>query len=103
LQDLSAIEALPDFRRLMRVACHRLGALTNQTELGRGAALSQVTAHRYLNLLEVSYLLVRLPAYSVNLTKRLVKSPNFTGEIQELQCIWQKVTSLAANTSRTLC
>jgi predicted AAA+ superfamily ATPase len=103
LQDLSAIEALPDFRRLMRVACHRLGALTNQTELGRDAALSQVTAHRYLNLLEVSYLLVRLPAYSVNLTKRLVKSPNFTGEIQELQCIWQKVTSLAANTSRTLC
>ncbi len=75
LQDLSAIGALPDFRRLMRIACHRLGGLVNQTELGRDAALSQVTAHRYLNLLEVSYLLVRLPAYSVNRTKRLVKSP----------------------------
>lgn len=75
LQDLSAIEALPDFRRLMRVACHRLGGMVNQTELGRDAALSQVTAHRYLNLLEVSYLLVRLPAFSVNRTKRLVKSP----------------------------
>jgi predicted AAA+ superfamily ATPase len=75
LQDLSSIEALPDFRRLMRVACHRLGGMVNQTELGRDAALSQVTAHRYLNLLEVSYLLVRLPAYSVNRTKRLVKSP----------------------------
>jgi hypothetical protein len=31
--------------------------------------------HRYLNLLETSYLLVRLPAYAVNRTKRLIKSP----------------------------
>lgn len=31
--------------------------------------------HRWLNLLEISYLLVRLPAYSVNRTKRLIKSP----------------------------
>ena len=31
--------------------------------------------HGYLNRLEVSYLLVRLPAYAVNKTKRLVKSP----------------------------
>ena len=31
--------------------------------------------HRYLNLLETSYLLVRLSPYAVNRTKRLVKSP----------------------------
>ena len=31
--------------------------------------------HRYLNLLETSYLLVRIPAYSVHRTKRLVKAP----------------------------
>ena len=31
--------------------------------------------HRWLNLLETSYLLVRLPAYAVNRTKRLIKSP----------------------------
>ena len=75
LQDLSAIAALPDFRRLMRAACLRLGQLVNQTELGRDAALPQPTVHRYLNLLETSYLLVRLPAYAVNRTKRLIKSP----------------------------
>ena len=75
LQDLSAIAALPDFRRLMRTACLRLGQLVNQTELGRDAALPQPTVHRYLNLLETSYLLVRLPAYAVNRTKRLIKSP----------------------------
>ena len=38
-------------------------------------ALPQPTVHRYLNLLETSYLLVRLPAYAVNRTKRLIKSP----------------------------
>lgn len=75
LQDLSAISALPDFRRLMRAASLRLGQLVNQTELGRDVALSQPTVNRYLNLLETSYLLVRLEAYSVNRTKRLIKSP----------------------------
>src|SRR5438034_2050666 len=75
LQELSAIAALPDFRRLMRAACLRLGQLVNQTELGRDVALPQPTVHRYLNLLETSYLLVRLSAYAVNRTKRLIKSP----------------------------
>ena len=75
LQELSSIVALPDFRRLMRAVCLRLGQLVNQTELGRDVALAQPTVHRYLNLLETSYLLVRLPAYAVNRTKRIIKSP----------------------------
>lgn len=75
LQDLASISGLPDFRRLMRAACLRLGSLVNQTELGRDVALPQPTVHRYLNLLETSYVLVRLPAYAVNRTKHLIKSP----------------------------
>src|SRR5271156_494477 len=75
LQDLASIGTLPDFRRLMRAACLRMGQLVNQTELGRDVALPQPTVHRWLNLLETSYLLVRLPAYAVNRTKRLIKAP----------------------------
>ena len=75
LSDISSVAALPDFRRLMRMTCLRIGQLVNQTELGRDAALSQPTVHRYLNLLETSYMLVRVPAYAVNRTKRLIKSP----------------------------
>lgn len=75
LQTLSSITALPDFRRLMRAACFRLGQLVNQTELARDVALPQPTVHRYINLLETSFLLVRVPAYAVNRTKRLMKSP----------------------------
>jgi uncharacterized protein len=75
LQDLASIGTLPDFRRLMRAACLRMGQLVNQTELGRDIALPQPTVHRWLNLLETSYLLVRLPSYAVNRTKRLIKAP----------------------------
>jgi predicted AAA+ superfamily ATPase len=59
----------------MRAACFRLGQLVNQTELARDVALAQPTVHRYLNLLETSFLLVRVPAYAVNRTKRLIKTP----------------------------
>ncbi len=75
LQDLANIDALPDFRRLMRATALRVGQLVNQTELGRDVGLPQPTVHRYLNLLETSFLIVRIPAYSVNRTKRLIKSP----------------------------
>lgn len=75
LQHLALISALPDFRRLMRAAALRLGQLVNQAELGRDVSLPQATVHRWLNLLETSYLLVRLPAYAVNRTKRLIKAP----------------------------
>ena len=72
---LSAIQALPEFRRLMRAVCLRIGGLLNQTELGRDVGLPQPTVHRYLAMLETSYQLVRLPAYAVNRTKRLIKAP----------------------------
>lgn len=72
---VSSIANLPDLRRLMRAVCLRIGQLTNQTELARDVALPQATVHRWLNVLEASYQLVRLPAYSVNRTKRLIKTP----------------------------
>ena len=75
LQQLSIISALPDFQRLVRAICFRLGGLSNQTDLSRDTSIPQPTVHRYLNLLETSCLLVRLTPYFVNRTKRLVKSP----------------------------
>ena len=75
LQMLSSLSSLPDFRRLMRAATLRLGSLVNQTEMSRDTGIKQPTVHRWLNLLEASYLMVRIPAYSVNRTKRLIKSP----------------------------
>ena len=75
LQDIASISALADFRRLMGLVALRLGQILNQSELGRDAALSQPTVHRYLNLLETSYQLVRVPAFARSRSKRLIKSP----------------------------
>jgi len=75
LQELSTVTSLVDFRRLMRAACLRLGNLVQQTEMGRDVGLPQSTVHRHLALLETSYQLVRVPAYAVNRTKRLLKTP----------------------------
>jgi len=75
LQDLSAISALPEFRRLMVAASHRIGQLLNQTDLGRDVALPQPTVRRYLNLLETSYIIVKLQPFARNRSKRLIKSP----------------------------
>ncbi|HKB16287.1 MAG TPA: ATP-binding protein [Planctomycetota bacterium] len=75
LQDVASISALADFRRLMRLAALRIGAVLNQADLARDADLSHPTAHRYLNLLETSFQVVRVPAFARSRTKRLVKSP----------------------------
>ena len=75
LQAVSTVASLPDFRRLLRAAALRVGLIVSQTELGRDVALPQPTVHRYLNLIETSYLLQRLPAFRVNRTSRLIKSP----------------------------
>jgi predicted AAA+ superfamily ATPase len=73
--DLSPIESIPEFRRLMRVAALHVGTLLNQSELARQTAIPQSTVQRYVNLLETSYQLVRLPPYAVSRTRRLVRSP----------------------------
>jgi len=75
LQEVASIGELVDFRRLMRLASLRVGKVLNQTDLARDAGLSQPTAHRYLNLLETSFQIARIPPYAVSRTKRLVKAP----------------------------
>ena len=75
LQTMASIGNLVDFRRLMRAACLRLGAMINQAEIGRDTRIPRPTVQRYLNLLETSFQLVRLQPYSVNRTKRLIRTP----------------------------
>ena len=75
LRQLSQIESLPDFRRVMRALALRSGQLLNQTGISREIGVSQPTIHRYIKLLETTFLFQRLPAFSLNRTKRLVKSP----------------------------
>lgn len=75
LRQLSQIGDLLDFRQVMELLALRSGQLLNQSEVARDAQVSQPTVHRYLNILEATYLFERLPAYTASRTARLLKSP----------------------------
>lgn len=75
LQQLASIDNLVGFQRLTRAAALRVGNLMNQADLARDVGVPPTTAQRYLHLLETSFHLLRVEAYAVNRTKRLVKAP----------------------------
>lgn len=75
LRQISQIESLVDFRRVMALLALRTGQLLNQSDLARDAGLAQPTVHRYLNLLEATHLFERVPAHGGSHTTRLLKSP----------------------------
>ena len=64
-----------DLLRLMRAACTALGQVEHQAAWAQTTGLSTSTVSRWVDLLEVTYQLVRIPAYSVNRTSRLTKKP----------------------------
>ena len=75
LRELSQVDSLIDFRRVMQVLALRTGNILNQADVAKDSRISHPTTHRYIKLLEVSNIISRIPAFSVNRTKRLVKSP----------------------------
>ena len=75
LRQLSRIEHLSEFGRLMSLALLRSGGVLNRSDLAADAGLDHKSASRYLGLLEVAYQIALLPPYFVNVGKRLVKAP----------------------------
>ncbi len=73
--DLSRIENITQMPNLLTLLAARTGGLLNTEELSRSIKLSSVTLQRYLDLLRTLFLVHFLPAWSGNLSKRLVKSP----------------------------
>lgn len=75
VRDLADIEGLTQLPRLLNLVAARTATLMNFAELSRSMGLPQTTLKRYLALLEATFLVRRLPPWSGNLGKRLVKSP----------------------------
>lgn len=75
VRQLSQITNLVAFRTLAQLVALRTGQVLVISTLGRDAKLNSVTAGRYLDLLETSFLLRRLPPFLKNRSSRLVKSP----------------------------
>ncbi|MCY3852423.1 MAG: ATP-binding protein [Gammaproteobacteria bacterium] len=75
VRQLSEIRNLSSFQRFVRLCAGRVGQLTDLSALGADAGISHTTARHWLEILEASYLIFRLPPFHANLRKRLVKSP----------------------------
>jgi len=63
------------FQRFLQLCAGRTAQLLNLSALASDAGISQPTARNWLSVLETSFIVFRLPAYSGNLRKRLVKMP----------------------------
>lgn len=75
IRDLSNIEGLTELPHLLSLLAARSSSLLNFAELSRSIGIAQTTLKRYMALLETTFLIQMLPAWSANLGKRLVKSP----------------------------
>lgn len=75
VRDLADIEGLTQLPRLLHLIAVRSSSLMNYAELSRSMGIPQTTLKRYLALLEATFLARRLPPWSGNLSKRLVKAP----------------------------
>jgi predicted AAA+ superfamily ATPase len=81
VRDLAQVGDLAAFGRLLRSASLRVGGLLNQAELGRDAGVTQTTAQRWLSILETTFAIHLLPAFSESRTKRIIKAPKlFVGD-----------------------
>jgi hypothetical protein len=74
VRDLAHIEGLTAMPRLLSLLATRATSLLNFAELSRAIAMPQSTLKRYIAILETTFLVQPLPAWSGNLSKRLVKS-----------------------------
>lgn len=61
-------------RNMLSMLAHLHGGLLNVSALAASLGISHPTVNKYLELLEGSFLIRRLPPYFVNLGKRLTKS-----------------------------
>ena len=75
VRDIANVQGLRELPRLLRLAADRATGLLNFADLARDAALPQTTLQRYWALLEATFLVRSLPAWTANLGTRLVKSP----------------------------
>jgi len=75
VRDIASIAGLAELPHLLALIATRTAALVNFAELSRASGIPQSTLKRYMSLLEATFLVQTLPAWSGNLGKRLTRSP----------------------------
>jgi uncharacterized protein len=75
VRTLARITDLNDFQRFLGLCAGRSGQVLNYSALASDCGISQPTAKAWLSILEASFLVYILPAWSGNIRKRLTRSP----------------------------
>jgi predicted AAA+ superfamily ATPase len=75
IRDLANIDRLSEMPRLLHLLAARTGGLLNYAGLATGLSVPQSTVKRYVGLLEAVFLIHLLPAWTSNLSGRVIKSP----------------------------
>lgn len=75
VREIANIEGLTELPRLLAQLATRASGILNLADISRGINIPQSTLKRYMTLLETTFLLGTLPAWSSNLGKRLAKAP----------------------------
>lgn len=75
VRTLANIGDLTAFQRFLALCAGRTGQLLNYSSLAADCGISQPTAKAWFSVLEASFVAFRLPAWSGNLRKRLIKMP----------------------------
>jgi uncharacterized protein len=75
IRDLANIEGMAQLPRLLALLAARSANLLNLSDIGNSAKIPYTTLQRYMALLEATFLVKLIPAWSNNLTNRFVKAP----------------------------
>ena len=75
--ELESIKYPIKIRDLLRLLAFQVGSQVSVHELGKQLALNRETVERYIYLLEQSFVIYRLSAFSRNLRKEVAKSDKF--------------------------
>lgn len=86
VRELMHVHDIAALLRLLRLIAARSSGLLNMADLARDAGLSHTTIQRHWALLEAVFFVRSLPAWSANLSSRLVKTPKVQIEDSGLLC-----------------
>jgi predicted AAA+ superfamily ATPase len=75
MRDLTGIDALTELPRVLKALASRTANLLNYADIARDLAIPATTLRRHVGLLTATFLAHELPAWSINVAKRLVKAP----------------------------
>jgi uncharacterized protein len=75
VRQIADIERPAEMRRLLSVVAARMGTLAVAQSIANDVGLSRMTLTRYLDLLELVFVIKRIPAWSSNLTTRAISTP----------------------------